>query len=692
MSAALPLCPDAEWRPASRRRRGIAAWMFVVLCLAGAAGAPAASAQTDGALRWPGAFRLGQRSVETESSPAVGPDGTIYIGVAEMSTPPRGRVVAVQENGTRKWESEQLPHYVDSSPALSPDGSVLYIGCWDGKLYALNTANGAKRWEYSTGLGNYIVSSPAVGPDGTVYVGAGDLVPDDGDDSGLYALRPDGTLQWRRPMGDAGESSPAIAPNGTIYIGSKDQNLYAIRPDGSERWRFTADSPIWSSPAIGPDGTVYIGSLFGRMYAIRPDGTRRWDFASGGAIWVGAAVGADGSVYFGSADWSMYALSGDDGSLKWSRDVGQVILTTPAVRSDGTIIFGANDRWMRALDSANGAERWSLQLSYLVRSSPVVARGSIYVAASDGFLYALHSPAVGLSAYSSWPMFRGDAAHRGRARTPVDGGRLINLATRATVANGTALITGFVVRGTNSKEFLLRAIGPALEQFGVSDPLQDPTITLRAQRTGELLPDGFNDNWSDGPEGPQLLLAAARVGAFPLPIGSRDAALVVRLDPGAYTATVGTADGRSGVALVEAYDAAVSEPGATLVNLSTRGSVPAGGTIIPGLVIGGSGPLQLLIRAVGPGLAQFGVTRVLARPTISVYAGQEVIRSNTGWTAGGVKGDIDGAARLVGAFPLAENSADSALLTPLAPGIYTILVAGLNGSAGEVLVEVYTAP
>jgi hypothetical protein len=260
------------------------------------------------------------------------------------------------------------------------------------------------------------------------------------------------------------------------------------------------------------------------------------------------------------------------------------------------------------------------------------------------------------------------------------------------VSDGTALITGFVVRGTTSKEFLLRAIGPALEQFGVNGPLPDPTITLRRQRTGALVPGAFNDNWNDILGGALASDMAQKVGAFPLPGGSRDAAVVVELVPDAYTATVGTADGSTGTALVEVYDSAIAEPRAVLVNLSARGRVPAGGNIIPGLVIAGSGPLQILIRAVGPGLAQFGVSSVLARPTISIYAGQEIIRSNTGWTAGGLKGDIAGAARLAGAFPLGENSADSALLLPLMPGIYTILVAGLNGSAGEVLVEVYTAP
>lgn len=136
-------------------------------------------------------------------------------------------------------------------------------------------------------------------------------------------------------------------------------------------------------------------------------------------------------------------------------------------------------------------------------------------------------------------------------------------------------------------------------------------------------------------------------------------------------------------------------PGARLVNLSTRAQVGTGDKIlIPGLVIGGSDPVRVLVRAIGPGLTAFGVSGALARPTMTVFsaATQKAIGSNTGWSGGADKGDIAGAAAVVGAFALADGSADCAALLTLTSGAYTIQVSGVGGTTGEALVEVYVLP
>ncbi len=670
------------WRPA------LVFGLLAVWCCG-----PDLGAQTDGSRRW--AFSAGQRT-STESSPAVGPDGTIYVGVSINTTPPAGLLLAIDRGGGFKW-SAPMPDAVDSSPALSRDGTTVYVGCWDGKLYAFDTANGAPRWNFSTGAFNYIVSSPAVGSDATIYVGAGDLRTEGAQDSGLYAIHPNGSFFWRKTTADpqfgpgetAVESSPAVGVDGTIYFGSFNRRVYAVDANGRERWSFAVDAPIWGSPAIGPDGTVYIGTIGGRLYALSRDGVGQWEYLTGGAIFGGPAIGADGTIYVGSLDSNLHALNPDK-SVRWVTSVGQPILSTPAVRADGSIIFGADDRRVHAFTPA-GTEQWSLLTSHFVRASPAVADGSIYVAALDGLIYAVNSPAAALSAFSSWPMFHGDSSHRGAVAPPQGEGRLINLSTRAALSSSTNLIAGFVVRGTTTKFYMVRAVGPALQQFGVSDFLGDPTLSLRRQQTGELIPGGFNDNWSDDTT-PPISGAAEILGAFPLPVGSRDAVVLPLLQPAAYTATVGSADGGAGTALVEVYEAVIEEPRSALVNLSTRGHVAAGTTIIPGLSIGGNGPLRLLIRAVGPGLAQFGVPGVLPRPAMAVYSGQTVIRTNTGWTTEGTKGDLAGAARMVGAFPLQDNSADCAALLTLNPGPYTIQITGVDNSAGEVLVEIYAAP
>lgn len=132
--------------------------------------------------------------------------------------------------------------------------------------------------------------------------------------------------------------------------------------------------------------------------------------------------------------------------------------------------------------------------------------------------------------------------------------RLINISTRGQVGAGAnALIAGFVVGGTTAKTVLIRASGPALASapFNVPGTLADPQIQLFGQGSPAPLL-GSNSGWSGDP---QISAAAASVGAFTWtnPAGS-DAALLVTLAPGAYTAVVAGAKGDGGVALVEVYD------------------------------------------------------------------------------------------------------------------------------------------
>jgi hypothetical protein len=145
---------------------------------------------------------------------------------------------------------------VVSSPAIGADGTV-YVGSRDNNLYAINP-DGSQKWSFPTG--DWVESCPAIGADGTIYVGSYD--------DNLYAINPDGSQKWSFPTGGTVYSSPAIGADGTIYVGSYDYNLYAINPDGSQKWSFTTESWVFSSPAIGADGTIYVGSYDYNLYAI----------------------------------------------------------------------------------------------------------------------------------------------------------------------------------------------------------------------------------------------------------------------------------------------------------------------------------------------------------------------------------------------------------------------------------------
>jgi hypothetical protein len=129
---------------------------------------------------------------------------------------------------------------------------------------------------------------------------------------------------------------------------------------------------------------------------------------------------------------------------------------------------------------------------------------------------------------------------------------LINVSARTKVGTGgSVLIGGFVIRGTASKQLLIRAVGPTLAAYGVTGVLADPLLTL--YRDGASTPLQQNDNWITANAG-SIGLAAAQVGAFSLPPNSLDSAMLVTLEPGAYTAQVGGVGGTTGIALLEVYE------------------------------------------------------------------------------------------------------------------------------------------
>jgi len=263
--------------------------------------------------------------------------------------------------------------------------------------------------------------------------------------------------------------------------------------------------------------------------------------------------------------------------------------------------------------------------------------------------------------------------------------QLVNLSTRGYVGPGAALTAGFVLRGPSDKTVIVRGIGPTLNTFGVTNPLSDPNLVIQNQNTAQTL--AFNDSWSVVP---QLSTDFQAVGAFPLPSGSADSASEIRLSPGLYSTRVtGDVTTTSGVALVEVYDAQSANFQTRLVNLSTLGYTGSGdGALVAGFSIQGNAPKRVLIRAIGPGLAPYGVSDRLADPRLDVYplGSTSPAVGNDNW--GGTT-TLKTAFAAVNAFSLADSSTDAAVVASLDPGVYSVVVSGVNGSTGNVLVEIY---
>ena len=326
------------------------------------------------------------------SSPAIGSDGTIYIGSWD------NYLYAIGPDGRYRW------HYLTydricSSPAVGPEGTI-YVGSYDNYLYAINPT-GSLKWCYETG--DDIYSSPAVGSDGTVYTGSHDRY--------LYAINPDGSLKWRYLTDAYIVCSPAVGSDGTIYVAAWDNILLAINPDGSLKWRYVAGAYVSSSPAIGSDGTVYVGSWDSHLYAVNPDGSLKWRYQTFDMIYSSPAIGPDGTIYVGSYDNYLYAIS-PAGSLVWCYQTGDDIYSSPAVGSDGTVYTGSHDNCLYAIN-ADGSLRWRYETSDKIHSSPSIgADGNVYVGASDNYVYAIKS--AGTLTVSDWPKFRHDLSNTGR--------------------------------------------------------------------------------------------------------------------------------------------------------------------------------------------------------------------------------------------------------------------------------------
>ncbi len=267
-------------------------------------------------------------------------------------------------------------------------------------------------------------------------------------------------------------------------------------------------------------------------------------------------------------------------------------------------------------------------------------------------------------------------------------GRLINLAIRTNAGTGAeTLIVGFAVGGNGTsgeKPLLVRGVGPSLAQFGLTGVLADPVATM-FQGSATI---ATNDDWAGNA---QVAARATQVGAFGLASNtSLDAALAASPLPGSYSVQITGKNNGTGIVLAEIYDAsAAATPGMPrLVNVSARTRVGTGGDIlISGFVVGGTTSRTVLIRAIGPGLAPFGVTGTLPDPRLQLFTGNTIVRENDNWN-----GDmlLISMGTNVGAFEIADRqSRDAMIVVTLPPGSYTAQVSGVNNVTGVALVEVY---
>jgi hypothetical protein len=263
--------------------------------------------------------------------------------------------------------------------------------------------------------------------------------------------------------------------------------------------------------------------------------------------------------------------------------------------------------------------------------------------------------------------------------TPAPPTVLANLSTRLVIGTGSNVgIGGFIVSGTQPKKVIVRAIGPSL---AVPGKVADPTLALYGAGGKQI---ASNDNWRSTQQ-------AEIVASGVAPSNNRESAIVATLPASSsgtgYTAVVRGVNNTTGIGLVEIYDLD-SSANSKLANISTRGQVQTGDDVlIGGLIVVGSKPQKVIVRAIGPSLGNAGVTDALPDPVLQLFdANGSLIAENDNWR------DTQQAAIIAtGVAPSSDlESAIVATLrgTPGGTG-YTAIVRGANETTGVALVEVY---
>jgi alpha-tubulin suppressor-like RCC1 family protein len=258
--------------------------------------------------------------------------------------------------------------------------------------------------------------------------------------------------------------------------------------------------------------------------------------------------------------------------------------------------------------------------------------------------------------------------------------RLGNISTRLQAGTQTGenlMIGGFIIGGTTPKTVAIVATGPSLSAYGIANPMPDPF--LRLVRSSDQIIVANNDNWQDSGNAAELQATGFA------PSDPNEAAILITLPPGAYTALLTDTAARNGVGVIAVYE--IDRTDVPLINIATRGQVLAGDNVmIAGFIVQGSGPQNVAITATGPSLAAFGIVNPLANPTLKIVrsSDQSVIATNDDWQS-----DANASALQAAGFA-PSNPLEAGLLLTLQPGAYTAIVSGSGGGTGVSVVGVYT--
>ena len=495
-------------------------------------------------------------------------------------------------------------------------------------------------------------------------------------------------------------------------------NIYKVTPTGLVS--------TFASGLDGPEGLAFDGegnllaSFFrGNIYKFTPSGVRT-TFASGlndprglafdsaGNLYVADEGSGSGNIYkftrsgvratFASGLNNPFGLAFDSAGNLFVADLGagNIYKFTPS-GARSTFASGLSYPYALAFDSADNlfVTAWGNPAGYVYKYTSDGVRSTFAELAaplglafdSSGNLFVMDEDTCNIykltpgglrTVFAETSFCMDQTGYLAFQPTPTsDPGQLQNISTRAFVQTGdNVIIGGFIITGSGQKKVILRAIGPSLGNDGITNPLQNPTLELH-DHTGAVI--ASNDNWIDASNRQEIIDSGLA------PSNDLESAILMSLSPGSYTAIVRGTNSTTGVALVEAYDLAQAA-NASLSNISTRGVVDINDNVMIGGFISGSGTSQVIVRALGPTLAQSNIPNVLADPMLELHDSDgTLIASNDNW-----QDTQQAEIQASGLAPL--NSAESAIITTRPSGNTTAIVRGKNNTIGNALIEVYKIP
>jgi uncharacterized delta-60 repeat protein len=636
---------------------------------------------------------------------AVQPDGKILItGLFNgLNGAPHYNVVRLNPDSTVDSSFQVDTGRSTRAVLLQPDGKVVIAGDFGqvngvprGRIARVN-ANGTLDLTFDPGTGpDRIIRALAQDSAGNIYAGGEFIVFNGISRRGIVKLTPTGAVDPAFNPAGGGANPPqlrAITPADsaghivigggfTTYNGTNARRIARIdTTTGAIDPTFLAENGFSSTVNAlqeAPDGKYYAVGNFGsfnnvprrRVARLNNDGTLDFDFEGPpleGIIFSLALQ--NGKVYVGGHDafavpQSIMMRLTSSGAVDPSFDTGKgfevapqygfgqfiVNTTAMAIQADGKLLVGG------IFNEYNNTPRISLVRLTGPLTPPSPTPTPSLTPTPTPTLTPTPTPTP--------------------TSSPTPPAQALNLSSRMLVQTGdNAGIGGFIITGTDPKNVMVRGMGPSLSSVGVPNPLADPILELHG-------PPGFvtivNDNWQE----PQTNC----IGIGLPPMDDLESAICASLNPGAYTAIVRGTNNGTGVALVEVYDLDQAVD-SKLANISTRAFIGTGSDIlIAGFILGGdTGNDNLILRGIGPSLTAFGLPDALADPTLDLRDGNgTLVRENNNW-----EDDPAQAAIIAGAGLAPTNSLESGIAATLAPGLYTALIADLDGGTGVGLVEVY---